>query len=45
LLEETGYLVEAIVPVGLLPPLGKFVLPCSVALSYQVIYVGRARAA
>jgi SAM-dependent methyltransferase len=45
LLEATGYVVEAIVPVGLLPPLGRFVLPCPVALSYQVIYVGRPTAA
>ena len=45
LLEATGYDVEAVVPVGLLVPFGKFVPPCPAALSYQVIYVGRPRAA
>ncbi len=45
LLEETGYSVEAVAPVGLLLPLGRIVLPCPAALSYQVIYVGRPRAA
>lgn len=43
LLEATGYVVEAIVPVGLLAPFGGFILPCPAALSYQVIYVGRPR--
>jgi SAM-dependent methyltransferase len=45
LLEATGYSVEAVVPVGLLMPLGRFVPPCPAALSYQVIYVGRPKIA
>jgi SAM-dependent methyltransferase len=39
LLEETGYVIESVVPVGLLVPLGPFIPPCPAVLSYQVIYV------
>jgi len=40
LFEATGYDVVEMCPVGLWTPLGAFPL-CPVALSYQVIYVGR----
>jgi len=39
MLQETGYLIEAVRPVGLW--LLVLVLPCPVALSYQVVYVAR----
>jgi SAM-dependent methyltransferase len=43
LFEATGYEIVGIHPVGLWTPFGAIV-PCPIALSYQVIYVGRPRA-
>jgi SAM-dependent methyltransferase len=39
MLERSGFVVRAVVPVGLLLPLPGIVLPCPIGLSYQVIYV------
>jgi SAM-dependent methyltransferase len=39
--ESSGFVVDALVPVGLLLPLPAVALPCPVGFSYQVIYVAR----